>query len=284
MFIVELCNVYREGNYNEQTSLYQTLMKTFVKVNCINSEDEFTFLQQLGAMCLGTALNQNVSNAIHFEETSTETKICDMIVKNGLPADWAFTICNLLFSVHYILLKEKKIVTADLLRNFLFKNYAFNLSHKVKQVSFLSNFFACLHYDCSRTKMKDIMELGRNVLTITQENNYALWSEYRIYIAFTNVILADLKQQLQKIRNRKLTDYIPKIRNSKLEPANLQNLHKFLVQYLDLVNEKETKFEFRLLSPNDFRWKKAICSARQHPRLCSQSFLQIWLKRLGETE
>ena len=238
---------------------------------------ELNFLQQLGAMHMGATVEKDAKNTLDFEDVQADVYIGDMVARNGLPADWAFTVCNLLFSVHWRLLKDRKFDTANILRRFVLENYGFNL-RLVKQAAFFANLVASLHYDCNDIKVMDrqddIMHLGSGAFVLITSNGKAEKNlELRIYAAFTRLIIADIMKQLnKKLRNRGLIKELRVENISPIYEAGLGNLWEFLCHYNQMIEDPGFQFKSKELLERDTKWKQAICSDRHLLHVYSDRF------------
>ena len=116
----------------------------------------------------------------------------------GIPPDWCSTILNYVLAVHCRLIKIDANA-AYLLRNYLFKNFAYKLRGS-KRVCIMVTFFAGLQYDfVSIEETPDILNIGEYLLTKFVCDKYLrankLFSEYRVYFCVACIVMADLYKE-----------------------------------------------------------------------------------------
>ena len=248
--------------------------------------DSMTFLQKLGAMHIAAAVGEKANSEL---DPMTDPVIQfyrnlkELVDNKGIPADWAFTICNLICLIHNYLRTSDKPDVAGLIRNFVFKDYAFQL-RGIKRVAFFANLFANLHYeaaempdttedkaeanlrnktvelpDQTKDKAEDeyktvrdkIMEIGQYTLQrfCTDTSKWKNHPEGRIYLAFTGLIMADVEMQLKPSREsvQKSQEYIEKVQNYFSGSGDLPSQSLIgLREFLVLYSEMITNENFKM--------------------------------------
>ena len=263
-------------------------------------------LPKFSAMHLGAALNEEATaafgindSAIQFYDDSEE-----LIANYGLPADWAFTICNLMDSIHFFLRYREKPRIAGLIRNLVFKNYAYKLQG-LKRVAFFAIFFANLHYDTpqkptarnikmetpNKTLVDKIMDIGNYALEKFSTGDLKNVLEVRIYLAFISLIMADVEIQLNRRNALQISlRYIAKANfdsyiGYETASMSLIGLWDFLRLYRKMIFDSKVKLDRELLEHSIFLLPE--CKERYHRAICASRFFKFptsfsrkWLERL----
>jgi len=285
--------MYRVKELHKSTEYLDKMIKIYGLMDTLGGEtiNNMNFLQRFGAMHVGALLEAFPKCTFIDPEEYGPCKFCntveDLIESTGLPADWAFTVYNLFFPLHSFL-KKREMFDADLFRDFIFQNYAYKL-RGVKRVAFMANFFASMHYDFTKTKdIKKARNLSQYVIT---KFGSVSESEFRIYVTFTRLIMADVETQVKAddsaeeckklFKDAKLQD--------KIEKGGLQRLWSFLVIYKEMIKHnsrlelEEMKYKFVMVPECRGRWMKAICASRHYEQFLLQDkslFVETWHKRL----
>ena len=278
--------------------------KLFNKTNSLAEKLglDLKFLPEFCAMHVGAVINEKAkcqidSKNMIFQYFSTMN---DRIINKGMPADWAFTICNLMDYVHHYQKNSGKHFNAALIRNFVFQNYAYKL-RGVKRVAFIANIFAGLHYDTEsnpsesffrnieeQQRVDKIMKIGEYALQKFGFDDEAVLTEVGIYLAFISLFMADVEKQVRE-NWMKCSEYIKKanIKNG-VKDQSLLGLWQFLCLYLKMIKDNHRMKEgldylqhSQVLLPEcQGRWRKAIRATRRRMFPWSNSFVDTWLKRL----
>ena len=306
-FALDLCNLFAE-KFARDVEKRIALVRLFRKVDNFAAGLEIKslrFLQQFGAMHIGAAVSEKPMTIFDATDPVLQfyENLEELLANDGLPADWAFTICNLIDSIHYFLRDIKKHMIAGLIRNLVFKNYAYKLQG-VKRVAFFANFFASLHYDTPQKPKTDfdydiedeklvdkILDIGKYAVKKFSAGKLKHVLEVRIYLGFISLIIADVEVQLERSdAQEKAAKYIAKanLDNSiGLEEVSLSliGLWRFLHLYSQMILDPNVKLDRDLLMHSVFllpeckeRYHKAICTSRHYK--FSTCFAEKWLERL----
>ena len=184
----------------------------------------------------------------------------ELTANEGIPPDWCSTILNFVLAVHCrsIIIDSK---AAYLLRNYLFKNFAYKL-RGLKRACIIATLFTGLRYDfVSIEKTPDILNNGEYVLTKFVSKKYLygpdkLISEIRIYVCVACIVMADLYQMLklfQAARNFQRT-----------RAGNIADFLMAIMRRLGYpdAHEKKRRYEYVSHPRYSLRWKTAIAYSR----------------------
>ena len=258
------------------------------------------FLQILGYLHISIARAPFHSINDKFYNCLKEITFCgtleDLVYSRGLPADWAFTIFSLYLHVY-------SDFNSALVTNFLFKNYFYKL-RGAKQIAFLANFFASLQYKHSFYKTQSIVirNVGTCITTRFDNPTDLRYPEFRVYITFTYLFMADLWQKHNRdecLGEVKVTQMV-KAARAKLKTLDsdfplLKIFLDLFANYYEPIASSKRKDE-RPIFEHDchVRWRKAIVSNlffdRRKPRdvqrensyFVNRPIMLRWIERLGD--
>ena len=280
-FVADLCDLFVEKLNTEANR--QTMHRLFQEVDALALEmnsESIRFLQRFSAMHIGAILRQEARSKLN--KLPGIFNVNSMIDSKGIPADWAFTICNLIDAIHFFRGVDKRCI--EDIRDFIYKSYAYKLQ-KVKRIAFLTNLFACLRYDAFIVTTNDILNIGRYILAKFGGSKQKNTLEVRIYLAFTNLILADQLEDKEKS-----LEYIQKaniLSDIAVHSPIFIGLRNFLKLYSEMITDKKAKFKpeqpehiFFMLPECKDKCNKAICASRHYKFSASSSLADLWLKRL----
>ena len=253
----------------------------------LNHPQHLNLLQRLGGMHLASASLKNATCQFRPEDITCFENINQMISSQGFPADWAFTIGGLFNFAHCSLVKQSKFLTAGLLRNAIFKNYAYQLQG-IKRVAFMANLFSGLHYDFSPAReLKSICNIAEYVVAKFDISGKAMLSEVRIYVAFVRLIMADLEKQVQGENSEKCLELIKGANlHNQVKELGLHRVWYFLILYSRMIKHNSKldidKMEHRyVLHPDcQAKFRKGICALRLYEHPYKSRFVKTWLRRL----
>ena len=187
------------GNREYLEKLYFEIRNAISPDSHLRNAFSKQFLRTLALIRLALILNktEEVKAMCNFPSIKSFT---ELTAGDGVPPDWAFTILDYVFAIHCRLIKFDADA-AYLLRNFLFKTFAFKL-RGCKRVCVMATFFAGLRYDVvsvENTRTQDITNIGEYVLTKFVTEKYLApnidthqFQEYRVYICFVCLFMADM--------------------------------------------------------------------------------------------
>ena len=142
-------------------------------------------------MYLAFLLDRGQDVCFYFNNLKYYNSPKDLAGDEGISSEWAFTVLDYFLSVHCRLVSHDK-KKAFLLRNFVFKNFAYKL-REVKWLAFLATLFAGLHYDCrSENKEHWAAGIGEYVDKVAGNNEkFCNIPECIIYLKFVRLYLGD---------------------------------------------------------------------------------------------
>jgi len=291
--------MYRVKSLKENSKYTNSLKNLFEVIDNHNMDSsEVNYLHRLAAMLLGSTFEEDAKQAfVSYKEINFYETLNELIQSKGLPADWAFTIFNLFHPIHYYLVSKQKYKIAGLLRNFIFKNYAYNL-RDAKWVAFMANFFASLHYDYSpnNKELESIRNIGKYVFAKfdTGEANLEETPEIRIYICFVGLMMADMEMQTPVEGSREQCAFLFEEVNldKRINSTCLYELWQFLHNFKQMI-EKDSTFSvinlthcYVLDSVCREKWTTAIFANRcfEMSKSYSSPLAKQWITRVNYTE
>ena len=290
LFFVVLITLHADpaesGNRTFLTYLYGEIYRTRT-----NNSEMLTFskrfLLNLALIRLALMLNKTAEEVKKMCDFPSIKSFAELTTDEGVAADWAFTILDYVFAIHCRLIK----VDADaayLLRNFLFKNFAFKL-RGCKRVCVMATLFAGLCYDVEsmeNTHTRDIINIGEYVLTkfVTEKylgrNVSKTYPEFRVYVCFVCIFMADLYKHFD-------FNVTPLLNAAKEFQATHAGYISEFVKVILMAIEKgmfkkrsEYQNEFLLKKNCSERWKAAIVLPRIFDDDCRTPSTARWANRI----
>ena len=154
-------------------------------------------LIELALARLAITTNNEEDLELYFNELKFYENIQSLVDDHGISGEWAFTVLNYLLAVHCLLVTvdERK---AFLLRNFIFKNFAYKLRGS-KRVVFMATLFIGLQYDCEFENGKRwVIGIGKYFFEKFFVQKYVKTAENRVYVAFVMLCFAHIYAIVEK--------------------------------------------------------------------------------------
>ena len=259
-------------------------------------------LHRFGAMHIGEIIKVNAKSKLDIDAWSITAyeEPERMLIEEGSPADWAFTLCCLIDSVSFNFKISRDPLFSKLIKNFVFANYAHKL-RGAKRVALIANLCACMHYDTERYLLEPF---GWQSVTVSKLTSMVddslckfyvvgskknLTDEVRIYLAFMCLITADVVKHVAQ-NDFECLNYIAKANlKSSANSSRFFGLWEFLILYSKMIQDDEQHEkgfqglqERAILLPDcQARWKKGFCAIRNGK--FPDCFVNTCLKKLGNS-
>ena len=220
--------------------------------------------------------------------------LSELLENEGIPADWTYTILNYVLAVH-CRLNTVDPQNAFLLRNYVFKNFAYRLRRQ-KRVFIVLLLFTGLRYDFDGDAM-EIRGIGQYVLNkfdYAVRENTAFEPENLVALGVVYTIMADI---YHANKNEsvvfKLLEQKNKTRNRLREYNNYKDgLWDLLMALEKILNETSVKKKLNAKNHRNIfglgepmRWKTAIVfwklNDERHPQT---KIAKTWLQRIRKLE
>ena len=242
-------------------------------------------LTELALARLAIATNNEEDLELYFNELKFYENIQNFVVDYGISGEWAFTVLDYLLAVHCLLVTvdEKK---AFLLRNFIFKNFAYKLRGS-KRVVLMATLFIGLQYDCVFENGKRwVIGIGKYFFEKFFVQKYVETAENRVYVAFVMLCFAHIYAivgERCEERDKIILDF------KALDKANVYNLWDFAkVLCKSIENNRKVHRtplqaeNFRRLSCKDRRKIAFVASRLREPEKLKTESVRRWLGYISD--